>query len=57
MESAFRISCGCERRVGAIGLMKNRVPHAQRSVKTGLSAAAFGELGLNTGLFMRPVTT
>jgi hypothetical protein len=57
MDSEFRILGDCERRTCAIDLMKYRVPHAQRSAKTDLSAAAVGDFGLDTGLFMRPVAT
>jgi hypothetical protein len=53
----FRISGGCERKTGAIDLMKDPVPHAQPRVKIGLSATAAGRFGLDTGLFMSPVPT
>ena len=57
MDLEFRISGGCERKTGAIDLMKDPVPHAQPRVKTGLSATAAGRFGLDTGLFMSPVPT
>ncbi len=56
MDSEFRISGSCERRTGAIDLMKGPVPHDQPPVKTGLSATAVGGFGLDTGLLMRPAT-
>ncbi len=57
MDFEFRFSGGCERRTGAIDLMKGPVPHAQPRVKTGLSATAVGGFGLDAGLFIRPVAT
>ncbi len=56
MDSEFRISGGCERRTGAIDLMKDPVLHGQPDVKTGFSATAVGGFGLDTGLLMRPAT-